>query len=153
MRAMVLALAAVLVGGCSSDESAAPDEARAQARLLARDDIACTTDADCCVVFDTCRNEGYVVSAGDREKAASFLGAAVKDTCNRCITPSIQVYCGPQGVCTGAVVECAGIPWDEGAADHCGKLAAPAGCAEKKPAAATPSGPGLQPEMIIGCGT
>ena len=112
--------------GPSSDAGMSAHELRAEARPYARDDIACTGDADCCVVIDYCPNEGYVVGAADRSTVRDLLGRAFDlrledphpepvDQCNTCVPPLVSVGCGPAGFCVGQVVNGPGV-----GQDHCG---------------------------------
>ncbi len=134
-------------GGAAGSAS----DPRALAASLATDTIHCTQDSDCCVVFDMCRNEGYVVSSTDKAQVAGLLGSAPKDMCTGCIPPAIQVSCGASGFCTGVKVDCASSLFNDGMTDHCGSLNLPAGCS-----VVTQSGPldppGLTPKVILGCG-
>jgi hypothetical protein len=135
--------------GCSSSTTTSSDP-RTEATALARDDLPCTSDADCCVVFDGCLNDAYVVSAKDKDKVASLLASADKSRCTGCIAPSTQVSCGPSGYCVGAKIECTGSLFSAGEVNHCGKLALPAGCAPK--AAAGGPAPAPATKTILHCG-
>ena len=129
----------------------AAGNARTQAAALARDDIPCVQDADCCVVFDMCQNTGYVVASGDNTATSTLLSGAPQDGCTNCIPPAIQVSCGANGFCTGVKVECVGSMFQEGMQDHCGALTLPAECAVVPPKAPPISG-GYIPHVILGCG-
>jgi len=164
MMTMLMRLAGVvaLVGlaACGSDDDPSPagtgvsagsGDVRQQAAAFAREDIPCTADADCCVVFDGCRAEGYVVGAADKDKVRALLTSASSDMCVNCIPPMIQVACGPNGTCVGQKIECTGSTFlQEGYADHCGKLSLPADCAVKPQS--VPWSPGLEVQTILGCG-
>jgi len=132
MTLWILSTASVFAIGCSSSESSTSPDPRSQATTLARDDLPCTTDADCCVVFDTCMNDGYVVASKDKNNVTSLLASADKSRCTACIPPPTQVSCGPSGFCVGVKIECTSGFFSEGSKDHCGKLTLPTGCTEKK---------------------
>lgn len=144
--ALLLAMLATVA--CSSSGSDTTDP-RAEAAAFARNDIPCTTDADCCVVFDLCLNDGYVVAAKDKDKVASLVASADKSRCTACIPPSTEVSCAPTGFCTGAKVECTGSFFSDGAKNHCGKLTLPTGCTVKP---ASTSAPGPDTKTITHCG-
>jgi hypothetical protein len=55
------------------DAAASAHDLRMQARAYASTDVACTTDADCCVVIDYCTNEGYIVGVADRTTVRPLL--------------------------------------------------------------------------------
>ena len=138
-------------GSGGSATGGAAGSARTQAAALARDDIPCVLDADCCVVFDMCQNTGYVVASGDNTATSTLLSGAPQDGCTNCIPPAIQVSCGANGFCTGVKVECVGSMFQEGMQDHCGALTLPAECAVVPPKA-PPSSGGYIPHVILGCG-
>jgi hypothetical protein len=133
-----------------ADTVADAREARQLASALARDDLSCTTDADCCVVFDLCINDGYIVSAKDKDKVAALLATADPSDCNFCEPPPTQVSCAATGFCTGVKVDCTGSSlFKDGMKNHCGTLALPAGCAAKT---ASIGAPGLGPKKVLHCG-
>ena len=134
---------------CSSSSTTPTADPRQQVASLARDDIACTSDADCCVVFDTCMNDGYVVSARDEVEAASLLASADQSRCTACIPPATQVSCGPTGFCMGAKIECSGTLFQGGMKNHCGALAIPAECALQPAFLRTPA---PAAKTILHCG-
>lgn len=165
----VMALA--LLAACSSDDDgstpgtggsagasdsagtagSAGGDARAQAALFAREDLACTQDSDCCVVFDMCVNEGYLVAAKDKDAVKALLDSAPDDMCTNCIPPAIQVSCGTSGFCVAGKVSCTSSSFfQEGMADHCGKLTLPADCSVKTQT--VDWNPGMQTQKILGCG-
>lgn len=134
-------------------------DTRSQALEYARNDLACTSDADCCVAFDGCLAQGLVVAKSDQSTVQSLLSKASQDMCLDCIAPHIQVRCA-SGSCTGTILKleaAAGASCDEyGPAtapfrqDHCGTLALPEGCAEKATGGA---GPIELRGVVLGCGT
>jgi hypothetical protein len=140
-----------MVLACSSSSSPAPagGDPRAQTLALARDNLPCTTDADCCAVVDDCMNDVYVVSATDKAKAASLLASADASRCTSCIPPATQVSCASTGFCTAVKVECTGSLFSEGMKDHCGKLTLPAGCALKP---ASLGAPVPSSKVVLHCG-
>ena len=133
-------------GGAGTGGQSA-DVLYAQAASHARDDIACQSDADCCVVFDNCHSNGYVVGLADRDAVAGILedAAAVATDCTMCMNPAIEVSCSPAKVCTAVEVSCPQVPsfYEQAAQDHCDSISIPAACG---------AGDGAQ-AMIIGCGT
>jgi hypothetical protein len=119
-------------GGAITAEDGSVLGPREQAYAIANNGASCTSDSDCCVVFDQCMNTGLVVGATDKDKVASLLSDALqteKRPCTRCVSPLIQVSCS-QGKCVGTIV-----PDDPGAGggapdpalrmDHCGGIGAP----------------------------
>lgn len=135
----------------TSGAAGAAGDARAQAALFAREDLACTQDADCCVVFDMCVNEGYLVAAKDKDAVKGLLDSAPDDMCTNCIPPAIQVSCGASGFCVAGKIECTSSTFlQEGMADHCGKLTLPSDCSVKTQT--VDWDPGLQTQTILGCG-
>jgi len=115
--------------GGAGGQSAA--QFRSEAAALARDDIPCQTDADCCVVFDNCWDDGYVVGASDKDHAADLLAQAAaaeeaEQGCLACIPPAIQVRCSANKVCIAEAFS--SCDWEAGMQDHCGELTVPNGC-------------------------
>lgn len=144
-------LLAASLAACSSGHSGTTNQ-RAEALSYARENIACTQDSDCCVVFDMCMNQGYVVSAADRGTVAQLISTADQSTCNGCEPPPIEVTCGSAGFCIGARLACG---WDQAAStDHCGKVARPdGGCPTENPLNLKPAPPAKKLQTVIGCGT
>jgi hypothetical protein len=155
MRRFSIALITLMLAGCGSDSddpNSSPD-ARTQALSYARDDLPCTTEADCCVVFDGCRATGLIVAAADKDKVSSLLASASNDSCLLCIAPAVQVKC-EAGKCTGVEVEPgSGADMDAGESfrkNHCGTMSLPAGWSEKTQSVPS-SPPGWSPSKVIGC--
>jgi hypothetical protein len=111
----------VPVGGHEEDLGSQDGGAQGEpmtAADYARDDIACASDADCCVVIDGCHAVGLVVSASDQRMVRQLLDTEpVEETeCLRCI----QVSC-ENAVCVGTSIE--GTDFlDTLAVDHCGTV-------------------------------
>lgn len=81
-------------GGCYGDPVAW--------KSLTTGPFACTKNADCCVVVNTCVNEAQVVAAKDRADAQEvwpFCGYMCAD----CLPPAVKVGCY-QGFCAGVLV-------------------------------------------------
>ena len=149
MRAGFISLVLLGVVTAACGASTEPD-ARSRVLQYARDDLACTTDADCCVVFDQCRNQGYLVSAADQQKAADLIASADDSSCTACITPPVDVRCGEAGYCVAERINCVSDP--VASADHCGAVAASNGdCSVAAQALGSISAP-RQTETVIGCG-
>ena len=122
-------------------DSAAPDAndpstGLDQAAAYADGTVACTTAADCCVVFDGCVNRGYVVGVADKDKVASLLAdydqyemtIGTASRCTACVPPPVQVSC-VQNKCIGTQLP--RETSDGGDIDqsfwtnHCGTIGAP----------------------------
>jgi hypothetical protein len=129
-RLLSLSVACAVLVSCGAGT------AREKARSYALDNLACSGDADCCVVFDGCVSEGLIVLATDRAKVTDLLQAAPKDVCTDCMNPPVQARC-EKGVCAGKLVqEGSSCDWSglqPFVADHCGAIAVPTGCAEITP--------------------
>jgi hypothetical protein len=132
--AMALALGAACTKS-GSDESnvggQAPQDLFTEAAGYAVDTIPCQTDADCCVVFDACHSDGYIVGKNDRATVAALLAQAQQTAtdCLACMNPAIQVYCSAQHTCTGDKIDCMTDPfYSQAASDHCGNLTVPDYC-------------------------
>jgi hypothetical protein len=130
-----------------------------QALSYAREDIACTQDSDCCVVFDMCKDQGLIVGAKDQSTVTQLIAewnqvqASTGSTeCYACIAPAIDVSCSASGFCVGAKLGCA---WDaKASANHCGRITtSDGGCPTAKPQSTEPKAPSKHPETVIGCGT
>ena len=131
----MLLLAAAACSKSNTDESGVGGQAAqdpyVQAAGYALDTIACQTDADCCVVFDGCHADGYIVGIDDRQTVASLLaqGSATATDCLDCMNPAIQVSCSAQHYCTGDKIDCMEDPfYSQAASDHCDSLSVPATC-------------------------
>jgi len=164
MRVLVRAIGAMalcMLSACGSDDegsspsgtggSAGTGNPRTQAAAFAREDIKCTQDSDCCVVFDGCTAEGYVVGATDQSAVRTLLTSAPADMCVNCIPPAVQVSCGPNGTCIGQKIQCTDGLLEDAIKDHCGKVTLETGCTVKTQDL-QPWDPGLQVETILGCG-
>ena len=126
---------------------------RQQAASYATETIACTTNTDCCVVFDMCMNAGYVVGVADKGAVASLLASAPQSQCSSCIPPAVQVRCGPSKTCVGVKIDCGWSLQDlqDAMTNHCGLVTLPdAGCTETQSAGDFPT-PGLNPQTIFTC--
>jgi hypothetical protein len=139
-------------GEPSGAAGAAPADARSQALSYAKDPIACTADADCCVVFDGCRAQGLIVPSKDKDTVAQLLASAPKDMCVGCVAPSVQLECA-SGACKAYEMvtgQGADPNYSEGRQNHCGKLAYPTGW-QPKHMAGLWAPPGTTPQKVIGC--
>jgi hypothetical protein len=79
--------------------------------------VACTSNADCCVIINGCLSEAQVVSA-DNQAAAKTAWPYCESLCNDCIPPAIVVGC-ENGECAAKVVDFADASPDL-LMDHCG---------------------------------
>lgn len=132
--------------------AAGSGDARDRAKTYARDIISCGQDSECCVVFDMCRNEGYLVAAADQQTVKDLLAKADQSLCTNCIPPPVQAWCN-MGTCKAVKTTCtSGTLVNDAMHDHCGKVALPAGCSAPQSHGGLPF-PGLQPETILGCGS
>jgi hypothetical protein len=157
MRTISLILIAAVVVGCSSSDSADPTPAadtRAQALAYATDNLPCTSEADCCVVFDGCKGKGLIVAAKDQTKVAELLAASPKDMCVGCVPPYVQIKCVSNACSAVSISSGSGANVADGAPfikDHCGTIPLPTGWTEPQ---SIPGGydPGLNPAKVLGCG-
>lgn len=118
MRTLLAAPFALFIA-CSNGPSTTPDGGKIYTSQPP-DNIACTTDTDCCVVTDGCRSAAYVVHAGDTVQMP-------QTTCNACIVPDVQVWC-KNGVCQSGELKNLMISGnDPFRVDHCGTLPIPDG--------------------------
>ena len=111
----------------SSAAVACGDDPREEASQYATDPVACAQDSDCCVVNDGCQSTAYLVASKDASKVASLIASADGTTCNRCITPMLQVSC-VSGACVGERINitCAlPMPYP---GNHCGRVDVPSSC-------------------------
>jgi hypothetical protein len=102
--------------GTSEGDSECHGDEKAWAAITAKP-LDCQQNSDCCVVINTCLNEGQVVLSADFEeadKAFPYCG----DRCTRCIPPSIQVAC-VSGKCVGEGKSDVGAT-DDFRTSHCG---------------------------------
>ena len=129
-RLLALSAACAVLASCGAGNT------RDQARSYALDNLSCSGDADCCVVFDGCMTEGLIVQAKDKDKVADLLAQAPKDMCTACMNPPLQARC-EKSVCTGKIIqEGATCDWSglqPFVTDHCGSVTVPTGCAEIAP--------------------
>jgi hypothetical protein len=101
---LVSAVAALVLSvGCESD------------RHYGVTPVPCSTNADCCVVRDTCNGRLLVVARQDVSAAASWVGS--QSPCTFCVTPGAQIRCGASGYCEAVVASC---PSPATLSDHCG---------------------------------
>jgi len=121
--------------GCSSADPPTSADPRTEATQLAADPIPCSEDSDCCVVNDDCLATAYVVASKDAGNVASLIASADNSRCTACITPTIQVSCGPSGTCVAQKIDllCDSTTFRY-PGDHCGKLGVPASCLDTTPA-------------------
>lgn len=105
--------------GAGDEPGAQPDDPAKYADGQA----PCTTDADCCVVFDGCLAEAYVVGIADRDKLTELIAGLERDSCKLCIPPAIELSC-VAGKCRGREIEL-GEEWSL-TKDHCGSQLEPA---------------------------
>lgn len=108
--------------GCSNDPLA-------EARGYAVDPIPCAQDSDCCVVNDGCRSTAYVVASRDSTEVSSLIASADNSSCNGCVTPMLQLSCGPSHACVAERInQACDTPMMPYPGSHCGKLDLPASC-------------------------
>lgn len=111
--------------GSSGGPSQAPGDPRDTARAIAKKAAACQTDADCCLVVDSCLDQGLVVGTADKDQVRSLLDSADMGKCLGCIAPFVQVSC-EANVCVGTSVDLqqssSGTAENALAADHCGTV-------------------------------
>jgi hypothetical protein len=143
-------VATSLAAGCGGDDS------RTEASQYALDPIACAQDSDCCVVNDGCRSTAYVVAFKDSTTVSSLIASADNSTCNKCVSPMLQVSCGPSLTCVAERIDfrCSlPMPYP---GNHCGKIDLPASCLTSTSmgdAGTQPSDSGtLKPLAVFGCG-
>ena len=109
---------------------------RDTAQGYALDNLACSADTDCCIVFDGCKTEGLVVLAKDRSTVADLLAKAPQDLCTACMNPALQARCD-KGICIGKIIQessgCDYTTLQPFETDHCGVITVPTGCAEVSP--------------------
>jgi len=90
--------------------------------------VACDTDADCCVVVNDCANQAYVVGIDDKDKVAALVAIAEQDRsrCTGCIAPAVEVTC-ENAKCVGSLVEftASSQPDERLFQDHCGTISTP----------------------------
>lgn len=126
---------------CYGDNGEPPRalEPRAAAVSLAESIRDCTSDADCCVVYDSCRPQGLVVAIAGRGSVRALLDEAPNDKCFACIPPRVQVAC-VAGKCVGAKASSdAGVVVGP-EKDHCGTLGVhPAASWQQMPLGCGPS--------------
>jgi hypothetical protein len=147
-----LALLTVVLSASLVKCSSGTKDQRAEALSYAREDIACTKDSDCCVVFDMCLNRGYVVGAADQATVANLIATADQTTCNRCMPPPVEISCGASGFCVGTKLGCG--HGSTASANHCGKVTTvDGGCPTAAPLSIEPTAPGKKPQTVIGCGS
>lgn len=79
--------------------------------------IACTSNADCCVIINGCLSQAQIVSAASKDQAKAAWPYC-DSMCNDCIPPAIEVGC-ENGTCVGTVVDFADASTDL-LMDHCG---------------------------------
>jgi hypothetical protein len=104
-------------------------------------------------VNDGCHSTAYVVASKDSAKVSSLIASADNSTCDKCITPMLQVSCGPSGSCLGERIDLqcfAPMPYP---GNHCGKLDLPVTCLSSSDAGtATTDGGTLKPLAVFACG-
>ena len=144
---VVIASAAIACGGS--------DDPRAEASQYAIDPIPCLQESDCCVVNDGCHSTAYVVASKDSSKVSSLIASADHSTCDRCVTPMLQVSC-VSGVCVGERINfrCPlPMPYP---GNHCGRLEVPPSCLSSSTTddggTNLPNGGALKPLGIFRCG-
>lgn len=101
----------------------------------------CTTDADCCVVTDSCRNTAYVVGKGSRDQVRALIDGQEK-MCTGCIAPIVAVACR-NSICVGVEVPYDSHPDPILEMDHCG--AAPSNDVEMAMGGASGALPNAEP--------
>jgi hypothetical protein len=142
---------ASIAGACGDG-----DDNRTEATQYALDPIPCLQDSDCCVVNDDCKTTAYVVHAKDSGKATSLVASADNSTCTKCITPRLQVSCGPAGTCVGERIDhgCAlPMPYP---GNHCGRIDLPASCVASTSSddggTKSSDGGSVKPLAVFACG-
>ena len=131
------------------------DDPRTEASQYATDPIACAQDSDCCVVNDGCHSTAYMVASKDAPTVSSLLASADHSTCDRCVTPMIQVSC-VSGACVGDRIDFTRqlpMPYP---GNHCGKLelgtSGLSSAMSDDLATKLPAGGSLKPLGIFRCG-
>jgi hypothetical protein len=97
--------------------------------------IPCSGDSDCCTVSDFCRAETYAVSAKNAKQVRSILDSIDDQGCAKCGPATVDVSCGPGGVCVAQQVPYPCSTRASKAGDHCGRLDLPQECVKGKPGA------------------
>jgi len=145
MRRIALVVLA-LSAACGNDSGG--DDRRTELKALAQSDAPCTTSAECCVVFDGCHAQAFVVAKADYDKALDLVDQLDDSMCVKCMSPPVELEC-VDGACVGRELD-----FEEaiGAnrAPHCG----PADAVDPLPRSEghSLSSPG-NTGRILGCGT
>jgi hypothetical protein len=79
--------------------------------------LACTTDADCCLVFDQCYAKLYLVAKADVDAAKACFSTKNTFYCTSCCPPVVETWCQNGQCVAGTVPGGCGTP-------HCGRLSA-----------------------------
>lgn len=131
----LVALFCAIAGACGGSDG----DPREAAYNLADDSIACSDDADCCVVGDFCKAASLLVRPGDLQRASDLLAHAPWDTCAGCGgNRPIQARCASGTCVLREVVNSADgssmlyrDQLGDFTGDHCGTLSVPTGFEEK----------------------
>jgi len=145
----VIASAVVACGG-------GDDDPRTAASQYAVDPIKCVQDSDCCVVNDGCHSTAYLIASKDSAQVSSLIASSDNTTCNRCLTPMLQVSC-VSGACVGERIVRACMLSMPYPGNHCGKLELPPSCVSSTSSddagIQSPEGGTLKPLGVFACGT
>jgi len=108
----------VASSGSGTDGGMCHGDTAAWNTILAKP-LDCQTNADCCVVINTCINEAQIVLAADYS-AAGMVQPYCDNQCTNCIPPAIDVGC-VGGKCVGQNLSNANPPPpDMLRQSHCG---------------------------------
>jgi hypothetical protein len=148
-------LAASALGACAGDDGHDPacqgaacgggGAGATSLQDLVVQPAACTADADCCVVYELCQAQAYVVLATDYERAQTWAAEAPQESCVRCIPPSVEVRC-VDGGCAGFELPYDDPSYEVSRTDHCGIPAL------EQSAGADAAGAGAGGDRVLGCG-
>ena len=143
---VLIALALLLVGGCGGGGG----DPYQEALTYSHENIACTSDADCCVVFDDCNDTGMLVGKSDRQTVRGLLDSIHSTQCLACINPAVQASCD-QGHCVAQRLDdsAGGAFLSDARTDHCGKVAVPAARTLEEPITVGSSAAAL---TVFSCG-
>jgi hypothetical protein len=83
-------------------------------------DLRCSSDADCCVVADSCGMALWLVTLAQRPEMIAYLQSRATSSCPSCMAPQVQLAC-QSGQCAGTQVGSAWPPVGL-SAPHCGTV-------------------------------
>lgn len=91
--------------------------------VVSAPNLRCSTDADCCVVSDTCKTKLTLVSHSSLASPYVCNEQGTTQDCKSCTLPAVQVSCR-QGQCTGQLVSRA-LARPAMRKEHCGPFTGP----------------------------